>query len=126
MSSFSLYRLAASSISRTLWRPFFGLGTGLACLAFALGGYTRYRPCSVDDARHDSIAFSQLADQHLLPGRACPRSLSQVTQHRQNTRDPWGTPYEHACTEAGIVVCSAGEDRRFATADDVCSDGSFP
>ena len=44
----------------------------------------------------------------------------QVTYPQASSRvDSWGTPYSAEATRRGVLVFSAGPDRRFRTADDL-------
>lgn len=56
------------------------------------------------------------------PDRECPARLDELNAYANQTdsRDPWGTPYLMQCSKI-LVVASAGEDRRFGTADDIWS-----
>jgi len=54
---------------------------------------------------------------------SCP-TIQQLISEKQldpgsPTVDPWGQPHRLLCTEDEVSVRSAGQDRRFGTADDV-------
>lgn len=57
------------------------------------------------------------------PSRACPLDLYELGpwMNAKTPTDPWGTPFTMVCSNAAIVVGSAGEDARFGTSDDIWS-----
>jgi hypothetical protein len=76
-------------------------------------------------------AYEAYVQWTMVTGLACPAHLAHLNQFMNNrdTRDPWGTEYLMRCGEhlgpnqsTGIVVGSAGPDRRFGSEDDIGSD----
>jgi hypothetical protein len=63
------------------------------------------------------------------PDRVCPGSLHELAAYMNtdDPDDPWGTPIELRCDPSqasdrkGLRLRSAGQDRRFDTADDLAS-----
>jgi hypothetical protein len=69
-------------------------------------------------------AYPEWAIEH--PDARCPTTLAELNQWMGQSIafDPWGLPYRSSCDAEGrVLVWSAGEDRRFATEDDIRSDG---
>ena len=114
--------------------------TGLAVIAFiALASLImaslepRITHCGVqareDVARWESVEFATDAFRLFrskYPALPCPPSLYALNEftNKRGIDDPWGTDYRFVCSasEQRMVVQSAGEDRRFGTADDIGSD----
>lgn len=67
-------------------------------------------------------AYPAWAAEH--PSQSYPSTLRELDEYMrdENGRDPWGTPYCFTFGTYGIRIISAGEDARFATADDIRSD----
>jgi hypothetical protein len=68
-------------------------------------------------------AYPQWQVEH--PGQSCPGSIGDLYAYmnrNDNTKDPYGSPYEMTCTPKGVVIYSPGEDALRGTADDIWSD----
>lgn len=76
---------------------------------------------SIDVRRYAFEAYPTWRAAH--PDRTCPTMRELRDYQRGAAIDPWGTPLRRVCRGARqLLVVSAGEDRRFGTADDVSSD----
>ena len=107
---------------------------GVACLALIVGWdiatkphvmkvYTKSKTdiASLTVKKYADEAYVEFRAAH--PSRACPANLAELNEwmNSKDDRDPWGTEYVMDCSANGIVVRSAGEDRKFGTGDDLGS-----
>jgi hypothetical protein len=130
----SFRRLRSFVESRTV-----GVLLLLALLAAVLLGVTgphvigghHGRPEHVAEATAKKYAYEAYTQWSMRTGRHCPSDLVDLNAYmnNQDTEDPWGREYRMRCRPptlarraSGIVVVSAGPDRRFGTDDDISSD----
>jgi hypothetical protein len=82
----------------------------------------------------DQLAFKDAPQWQVSSGRPCPESLLAIAQFagksREDTIDPWGTPYELFCGKENMppgasgysfAVMSYGPDQKKGTEDDIKS-----
>ncbi len=95
----------------------------LAVTAFACDGRTRISPRQ--RASFEVRGIHPTAENYRFhhPSEACPTleklRVEQEISGSTELTDPWGTPYRVTCTDAAVVVGSAGPDRTFDTPDDI-------
>lgn len=86
------------------------------------GGHSKADIAKVNVTAYALEAYPEWRMDH--PETLCPARLDELNEYtnNKNVRDVWGGLYEMSCSEAGMVVWSAGEDGQPGTADDIRSD----
>lgn len=122
----SRYRLGASRSRRATFAivavGVVGLvGYGLVANARICGGPSKMDIGRLTVKKYAYEAFP--AFRYANPGRVCPANLGELNtwMDSDGVKDPWGTEYVMHCSQVGIVVRSAGEDRKHGTGDDLGS-----
>jgi general secretion pathway protein G len=96
---------------------------GVTLVAFPL-----FKEARIKTAITGCVTVKQAAELYQnLEGSAdqCPTLQDLVTSRKidgKHTDDPWGMPYQVDCSEGEIHAKSAGNDKKFGTADDLRDD----
>jgi general secretion pathway protein G len=96
---------------------------GVTLVAFPL-----FKEARIKTAITGCVTVKQAAELYQnLEGAAdqCPTLQDLVTSRKvdgQHTDDPWGVPYKIDCADGEIHVYSAGNDKKFGSADDLRDD----
>jgi len=102
----------------------------VAILSMIAGGVAffalpQYQKAQVKTAKSAAQIMRQAVSQWQATNNetSCP-TMSQLVQEKlldpgQTTNDPWGQPFTMNCSEEGVVVISAGPDKKKGTKDDI-------